>query len=90
LIAENLLLVRQVEYRGRLHRVLSVYKMRFSVYEPAIYELTVTAGRGIQIVGPAPLGEGLLTGVPRLVGEPPAQSHQGGGQGEVWRRPDRR
>jgi len=84
--AENLLLLRQVEYRGRLHRVLSVFKMRFSGYEPSIHELTVTPGRGIQIVGPAPLGEGLLTGAPRLPWESPAQGRPGGSQGEPWPR----
>lgn len=71
--AENLLLLRQVEYRGRLHRVLSVLKMRFSDYEPSIYEYGIKPGEGIRIVGPTPLGEGFLTGVPRLLGEPPAQ-----------------
>ena len=86
LIAENLLLLRQVEYRARLHRVLSVFKMRFSGYEPAIQEFTVTLGRGIEIVGPAPLGEGLLTGVPRLVGEPSTRGGPSGSQGEVWQR----
>jgi circadian clock protein KaiC len=86
LLAENLLLLRQVEYRGRLHRVLSVFKMRFSAYEPAIYELTVTSGLGIQIVGPAPVGEGLLTGVPRLVGEPFSHGGPGGSEGDAWRR----
>ena len=85
-LAENLLLLRQVEYRGRLHRVFSVFKMRFSGYEPAIYEFTVTPGRGIEIVGPAPLGEGVLTGAPRLLGESPAPGGPGGSQGDAWPR----
>lgn len=76
--AENLLLLRQVEYRGRLHRVLSVLKMRFSNHEPAIYAYSVTPGVGIQIAGPAPLGEGFLTGVPRSLAEPPAQPDPSG------------
>jgi circadian clock protein KaiC len=84
LLAENLLLFRQVEYWGRLHRVLSVFKMRFSGYEPAIYELTIRPGQGIRILGPAPLGEGLLTGVPRLIGEPPDPSQPGEHQGARW------
>jgi circadian clock protein KaiC len=83
-MADNLLLLRQVEYRGRLHRVLSVLKMRFSVYEPAIYELTVTPGRGFHIVGPAPLGEGMLTGVPRLLSEQSARDQPAGTQGTAW------
>lgn len=85
-LAENLLLLRQVEYRGRLHRVFSVFKMRFSGYETAIYELAITPGRGIEIVGPAPLGEGLLTGAPRLSGEPPAGAQPGANQGDAWPR----
>ena len=77
-IAENLVLLRQVEFRSRLHRVLSVLKIRFSEYEQAIYEYTLTPGIGIQIVGPAPLGEGFLTGIPRLAPE----SHVQGGSTE--------
>ena len=74
--AENLLLLRQVEFLGRLHSVLSVMKMRFSDHERAIYEHTITPNLGFQIVGPAPLGEGLLTGVPRvLTEEPHTQDH---------------
>jgi len=72
-LAENLLLARHVEYQGSLHSVLSVLKMRFSAHERAIYEHTVTSGKGFQIVGPAPLGEGLLTGMPRISDGPPAQ-----------------
>ena len=85
-LAENLVLLRQVEYRGTLHRVLSVLKMRFSGYDPAIYEYTVSPGHGMRLVGPAPLGEGLLTGVPRLVPEPLARAESAGDQGQVWPR----
>jgi len=62
-VAENLLLLRSVEYRGALHRVFSVLKMRFSDHERAIYEYVIDPGEGIRITGPAPLGEGLLTGI---------------------------
>jgi circadian clock protein KaiC len=84
MLAENLLIMRMVEYRGRLHQVLSVLKMRFSGYERAIYEFGVAPGRGLHIVGPAPLGEGLLTGVPRVPTESWARSEPGGGQGAPW------
>ena len=83
-VAENLLLLRQVEYRGRLHRVFSVLKMRFSDYQPAIYEYGLSPGEGVRIVGPTPLGEGFLTGIPRRLGEPPAQLGPHGGQGQAW------
>jgi circadian clock protein KaiC len=83
-LAENFLLLRQVEYRGRLHRVFSVLKLRFSDYDRAIYEYTITPGQGLQMLGPAPLGEGLLTGLVRPAGDPPAQSPPGGSQREPW------
>jgi circadian clock protein KaiC len=85
-LAENLLLMRHVEYRGRIHQVLSVLKMRFSGYERAIYEFSVTPGRGLRITGPAPLGEGFLTGVPRVPAEPPAEGEPAGDQGAPWPR----
>lgn len=62
-LAENLLVLRLAEYRGRLHHVCSVLKMRFSDYDPTIREYTITAGRGIQLLGPAPPAAGLLTGL---------------------------
>lgn len=68
-LAENLLLLRQVEYRNQLHRVFSVLKMRFSAYDPGIHEYTIVAGEGLRIQGLAPLGEGLLTGVARFFGD---------------------
>jgi circadian clock protein KaiC len=61
-VTENLVLLRNVEYRGQLHRLLSVLKMRFSGHERAIQEYTLIPGQGFQLLGPAPLGEGLLTG----------------------------
>ncbi len=84
LLAENLLLLRQAEYHGRMHRVFSIFKMRFSAYDPAIYELTITPGRGIELLGPAPLGEGLLTGLPRLSGKPAADVQPGASGGAEW------
>jgi circadian clock protein KaiC len=64
-VAENLLLLRSVEYRRQLRRVLSVLTMRFSDHDRAAYEYAITPGHGIQLLGPAPLGEGLLTGIAR-------------------------
>jgi len=77
-VAENLLLLRKVEYRAQLHRVFSVLKMRFSDHERAIYEYTITPGQGLQITDPAPLGEGLLTGMARPLVDIPIQSEPGG------------
>ena len=81
-LAENLLVLRLAEYRGRLHYVCSVLKMRFSDYDQTIHEYTFTAGRGVQVLGPAPPAAGLLTGLAqplvrwegqRLPGEPASE-----------------
>ena len=64
-LAENMLLFRQVEYRGQLRRLLSVLKMRFSDYDTVLWDYRLVTGHGIEIVGPAPDAEGLLTGLAR-------------------------
>jgi circadian clock protein KaiC len=65
--AENLILLRQTELDGAMHRIFTVLKMRFSEYDPTITEYTIRAGRGVEVIGPAPPAEGLLTGVARSV-----------------------
>jgi circadian clock protein KaiC len=64
--AENMLFFRQVELRGRLHRIASVLKMRESAYDPYVREFEIT-GEGIRVLGPLPAAEGLLTGVARYL-----------------------
>ncbi len=70
-VAENALVFRNVEYLGRLHRVVSVLKMRFSDHDRALHEYAISATRGFHLEGPAPLGEGLLTGNARSLAVPP-------------------
>jgi circadian clock protein KaiC len=64
-LAENLTLLRYVEYRGRLQRLLSVLKMRSSGHDPALRTFEITEGTGFRVVGDAPPAQGLLTGVAR-------------------------
>ena len=64
-LAENLLLLRSVEYQGELRRVFSVLKMRFSSFDRAVHEYSIEDGEGIRITGHAPRAEGLLTGLAR-------------------------
>ena len=66
-LAENLLLLRSVEYQGELRRVMSVLKMRFSNFDRALREYTIEDDEGIHITGHAPRAEGLLTGMARPV-----------------------
>jgi circadian clock protein KaiC len=53
-LAENLLLLRDVEYLGQPHRVIAVLKMGFSGYERSIRQYEMVPGRGIQVLGVAP------------------------------------
>jgi circadian clock protein KaiC len=66
-LAENMLLLRQVEYRGHLRRLFSVLKMRFSAFDTTLRDYRIVEGRGIEILGPAPDAEGLLTGMARNI-----------------------
>ena len=64
---ENFLFLRFVELRGRLHRVLSVLKMRDSEYDGDVREFTITPS-GLKVLAPVSSAEGLLTGQARAVG----------------------
>src|SRR6267154_1682797 len=61
ILGENLILLRYVELRGRIHRILSVLKMRDSGYESDLREFEIT-DRGIRVLGPLRSVHGLLTG----------------------------
>ncbi len=70
ILAENLMLLRRVEYLGQFRQIFSVLKMRFSNYDRTIHEYAITAGRGMDVLGPAPRGAGLLSGVALPTGLP--------------------
>jgi len=77
-LAQNLILLRDVEYLGQPHRVISVLKMRFSSYDRSIREYEIVPGRGIQVLGVAPETAGQVSGAPSTGG-------QGSGTGVVGR-----
>lgn len=53
ILAENILLLRQIEQQGQLRRALSVAKMRFSAYDGTVLqEFRITVPDGITVVGP--------------------------------------
>jgi circadian clock protein KaiC len=64
MLAENLILLRYVEYRGRLQRLLSVLKMRSSGHDDTIRTYEIAEGLGLRLLGEAPPVRGLLTGIP--------------------------
>jgi len=48
--SDNLVLMRYVEARSRLHRILSIIKVRNNDFDPTLYEY-VTTGQGLRIGG---------------------------------------
>lgn len=62
-LAENLLLMRQGEYKNQLYRIISILKMRDSDYDRTIREFTISAGTGIQVLKASESVSGLLTGL---------------------------
>lgn len=67
ILGENLLLMRYVELRGRIHRILSVLKMRDSKYDNQLREFEI-ADTGMKVLSPVRTAEGLLTGQARPIG----------------------
>ena len=62
-LAENVLLVQQLAYHGRLHRVLSILKMRFSSHDYTLREFQITAPEGIRVLMPDESGREVLVGL---------------------------
>jgi circadian clock protein KaiC len=51
-LAENVLLLQHIEAHAKLHRVLSVVKTRYSGHDPVLYEFTISAPQGLDVIGP--------------------------------------
>ena len=66
-LGENVLLMRYVELNGRIHRILSILKMRDSQYESDLREFQIN-DTGIQVLAPLRSAVGLLTGQARPLG----------------------
>jgi len=67
-LADNVVLFRYFEARGRVRRAISVVKKRSGRHELTIRELSVGA-RGVEIGEPLEEFQGVLTGVPRFMGK---------------------
>ncbi len=63
ILAENVLLSQQLAYRGRLHRVLSVLKMRFSTHDYSLREFVIDPPEGIRVLTPGESGREVLVGL---------------------------
>ncbi len=64
-IAENLLLLRHVELRGQLKRVLSILNLRDSGFDGGLREFTISEA-GFRVLDPVQSAEGVLTGLARF------------------------
>ncbi|MCP3136142.1 ATPase domain-containing protein [Pyxidicoccus xibeiensis] len=69
-VAENLFFLRHVELEGRLRRLLSIFKLRDTDYDPTLREFVISR-QGIEVLPPFSVAvDTLLTGLAR---------HPGGG-----------
>jgi circadian clock protein KaiC len=62
-LADNIVFLRHVEYKGELRKVIGVLKMRTSDFERTLRELEITE-HGISVGDPLPEVRGILTGTP--------------------------
>lgn len=67
-LAENVILLRYVEFQGELRRILSVLKMRGTAHDNSIRQYEI-GGEGIRVLSRQETAEGLLTGIARLPSE---------------------
>jgi circadian clock protein KaiC len=60
-LAENLILLRFVENGARLHRLISIVKVRDSQFDPSLYEY-ITSSRGLLIADSTDTAERIMAG----------------------------
>lgn len=61
---DNIILLRQVELRSQLYRLLSILKVRASAYDSTIREFQITS-RGIEVATTFESADAILTGIAR-------------------------
>lgn len=68
-LADNIILLRHVELRSQLYRLISILKVRDRAYDGAIREFQIT-DRGVVVADTFDTAEQILTGTARIVAEP--------------------
>jgi circadian clock protein KaiC len=66
-LADNIIFLRYLEYRGRLERAVGVLKKRVSAFESTLREFEVGPPSGIRIGRPLTELRGILTGYPEII-----------------------
>jgi circadian clock protein KaiC len=61
--AENVIWLQQLTLRSRLHRVISVPKMRYSAHDVTLREFVIAPPAGIRVLDPLESGPDVLAGV---------------------------
>jgi circadian clock protein KaiC len=74
-LSDNLILLRQVELRSQLYRLLSILKVRASDYDTAIREFQIT-DHGIEVATTFESADAILTGIARTTGTRSAQGRR--------------
>jgi circadian clock protein KaiC len=77
-IVDNVILLRHVELRSQLYRLISILKMRSSGYDAAIREFEIT-GQGIRVSRTFESAEAILTGIARPIAQTPPATDEGSG-----------
>lgn len=80
-LADAIVLLRYFEAEGEVHKAISILKSRSGRHETTIREYLLVSGRGAGVSPPIRAFQGVLTGVPRFVGQPgswPGVSHDDG------------
>jgi circadian clock protein KaiC len=75
-VVETVILLRYVELRSQLYRLLSIMKMRESRYETSIREFRITAG-GVVVAESFESAEAILTGHAKTIATPPPLRAEG-------------
>lgn len=60
---ENLILLQHLAYRSKLHRILSILKMRSSTHDHAFREFQITSPEGIRVFSPNESDSEMLEGL---------------------------
>ncbi len=74
-LAENLVLLRYIELRSRLYRLISILKVRDSGFNPILHEFVLT-GNGLSIEPSGASAEAIMAGFSRDSAGPPSDAAQ--------------
>jgi circadian clock protein KaiC len=63
ILAENVVFLQNIAYRGILHNVLSVLKMRFSAHDYVLREFKISSPDGLRVLSPDESGQEVMLGL---------------------------